>query len=217
MRVALIIAAGLGLTACRNSPAPVASRPSSDGPAAAPSPLDSSVTMTAPDSASPDVAPIPAHLARFPGLSVRQGDKIVPASEADVAVARGYATSADKGAAVDGRRLTILTARTRVKVGEPVRVIHVVETTRKGDELYVMGPKVVLGEHVDGTLRTDPAPATADPLDPTGVYDGAVVPAPAADYNYDVTEYAFDAPGPHTIVWKLGPLASNTLTVEVTP
>jgi hypothetical protein len=43
------------------------------------------------------------------------------------------------------------------------------------------------------------------------------VPAPAADYNWDITEYSFDAAGRHTVQWKLGALVSNTLTIEVAP
>jgi hypothetical protein len=164
-----------------------------------------------------DPGHVPAHLQQFPGLSVRRGDQIVAASDGDVAVARGYPTAVAKGDWVDQRRLTILTARTQVRVGEPVRVIHVVETTRPGDELHVMGPKAVLGEHVDGVLRTRPAPAVGDPLAPTGLYDGRVEPAPAVDYNWDMTEYTFDTAGRHTIQWKLGRLVSNPLMIEVVP
>jgi hypothetical protein len=215
MAMRALAAAGVVLMACSKSPAPAPSRTASDAPP--PPTRDSSVTMPPTDPASSDAVPVPPHLAHFPGLSVRQGDRIVPAPEADAAVARGYPTAATKGGWADGRRITILTARAAVTLGEPVRVVHVVESVRAGDELYVMGPKAVLGEHVDGVLRTAAAPAQADPLEPPGLYDGAVLPAPAADYNYDVTEYTFDRPGAHTIEWKLGPLQSNTLTIDVTP
>ena len=36
------------------------------------------------------------------------------------------------------------------------------------------------------------------------------MPAPAVDYSWDITEYRFDAAGPHTIEWKLGSLVSNS-------
>lgn len=160
--------------------------------------------------------PIPDHLKHFPGLSVRSGDQIVPAPEADAAVAKGYPAAAAKGPWLDGRRITILTRELRVKAGEPVRIIHVVESTRPGDALHVMGPKAVLGEHVDGKLATAPAPATGDPLAPTGVYDGRARPAPAVDYNYEITEYKLAA-GRHTVEWQLGALRSNQLAIDVIP
>jgi len=162
-------------------------------------------------------ANVPSHLRQFPGLSVRRGEQIVPAPEGDLGVARGYPTAPTKGAWIEQRRLTLLTARLRVHVGDPVRVIHVAETTRPGDQLYVMGPKPIRGEHVDGALRTPAAPASGDPLAPAGLYDGRVLPAPAVDYNWDITEYTFAAAGSHTIEWKLGPLVSNHLTLEVIP
>jgi hypothetical protein len=159
---------------------------------------------------------IPPHLKHFPGLSVRSGDRIVPAPEEDVAIARGYPTAPAKGAWIDGRRITILTRELRVKEGQPVRVIHVVESTRPGDSLYVMGPKAVLGEHVDGKLATAPAPASGDPLVPAGDYDGRVLPAPGVDYNYDITEHKLPV-GRHVIEWQLGALRSNQLAIEVVP
>jgi hypothetical protein len=162
-------------------------------------------------------ANVPSHLRQFPGLSVRRDDEIVPAPEADVQVARSYPGAPGKGVWIDQRRITLLTSRVRVRVGEPVRVIHVSETTRAGDQLYVMGPKPIRGEHVDGALRTAPAPTSGDPLAPAGLYDGRVMPAPVVDYNWDMTEYSFSSTGSHTIEWKLGALVSNQLVIEVTP
>jgi hypothetical protein len=160
--------------------------------------------------------PIPQHLKHFPGLQVRNGDRIVPAADDDQTVAAGYPAARTKGAWLEDRRLTILTRETRVKVDQPVRIVHVVESTRAGDALYVMGPKPVLGEHVDGKLVTAAAPGTGDPLVPPGDYDGRVQPAPAVDYNYDITEYRL-AVGRHTIEWQLGALCSNQLIIDVTP
>jgi hypothetical protein len=135
----------------------------------------------------------------------------------DTDVMRRYSTSVIKGNWVGHRRLTILTARAQVRIGEPVRVIHIVEITRPGDQLCVTGPKAVLGEHVDGVLRTGSAPAIGDPLAPTGRPEDRVAPAPAVDDNWDITEYTFDTAGRHTIEWKLGELVSNLLAIEVLP
>jgi hypothetical protein len=170
--------------------------------------------MTKPPDSSPE--PIPNHLKHFPGLSVRSSDTLVPASDDDLAVATGYPTFTAKGAWLDGRRITILTRELQVKANQPVRILHVTESTRAGDSLYVMGPKAVLGEYVDGKLATTAAPTTGDPLVPPGAYDGRVQPAPAADYNYDVTEYKLPV-GRHVIEWQLGPLHSNQLVIDVIP
>lgn len=201
----LLIGVSTLSSACR---AEMPASAQSSAPPASPSPV--------PMSNNAD-ANVPPHLRQFPGLSVRRGDEIVPAPEEDVQVARSYPHAPDKGAWLDQRRITILTAQARVRVGEPLRVIHVSETTRAGDQLYVMGPKPVRGEYVDGALRTASAPSSGDPLAPAGLYDGRVLPAPAVDYNWDITEYSFSSAGSHTIEWKLGALASNQLVVEVTP
>jgi hypothetical protein len=216
MRFSISCAVALGVAAC----GAVACHNSSPQPATAgnsPRPSPSTPAPSVNMSSLSDPSKVPAHLQQFPGLTVRRGDQIVEASGDDVAVARGYPTSVAKGSWVDQRRLTILTARAQVRIGEPVRVIHIVETTRPDDQLHVMGPKAVLGEHVDGVLRTGPAPVVGDPLAPTGLYDGRVEPAPAVDYNWDITEYTFDTTGRHTIEWKLGGLVSNLLAIEVLP
>jgi hypothetical protein len=160
--------------------------------------------------------PVPEHLQHFPGLSIRAGERVIAAPEADVAVARGYAAEPAKGPWVDGRRITVMTSALRVKADQPVRIIHIVESTRTGDSLHVMGPKAVLGEHLDGVLVSAAAPSTGDPLMPTEDYDGRVQPAPAVDYNYDITEYKLPV-GRHVIEWQLGPLRSNQLAIDVVP
>ncbi|HEX3476134.1 MAG TPA: hypothetical protein VHT91_14010 [Kofleriaceae bacterium] len=201
----LVIGLSMLVGACSGT-LPSSSQPNSSPAAAPPVPMSNNAD-----------ANVPPHLTAFPGLSVRRGDDIVPAPEEDVQIASGYASAPDKGSWIAQRRITLLTARLRVRVGEPVRVIHVSETTRAGDQLYVMGPKPIRGEYVDGALRTAPAPASSDPLVPAGLYDGRVMPAPAADYNWDVTEYSFSSSGSHTIEWKLGALVSNQLMIDVTP
>jgi hypothetical protein len=159
--------------------------------------------------------PTPEHLKHFPGLYIRVGDKIVDAPAADVAVAKGYAAFPDKGKVRKGVRITLLTARLQVAVNQEVRVIHVYEAVEKGHDVYVMGPKFVCEEYLDGVLATQPWKGP-------GVYDGAVMKSPWADYNWDITSYRFKEPGRHTIVWKGGDpgeesvgLESNTLVIEV--
>jgi hypothetical protein len=154
--------------------------------------------------------PIPPHLRHWPGLSVREGGRIVAAPPDDVAVAKGYPTAADKGTVVGGKRLTLLTAKLRYTPGEEVRVIHVLEAVEPGGEIFVMGPKRIYGEYVDGVPVT---PESA----PETVYDGPVLETPNVDYNYEITSYRFARPGRHRIHWQMGPVRSNTLEIEVVP
>jgi len=59
------------------------------------------------------------------GLLERKGDKIVAAPAEDLALAKTYHAFKDKGPLVAGQRITILTHKGRYKVGEPVRVLHI--------------------------------------------------------------------------------------------
>lgn len=154
---------------------------------------------------------IPRHLEQWPGLSVRQGDRIVEAPPEDVEVARSYPEFKDKGPVVGGRRITIMTRRRRHRVGEAVRVVHVLEVPEPGQQIFVMGPKAVTGEYVDGRAM---APDSADA---TTAYDGRVLQSPGVDYNYEITTYTFDAPGRHAIQWRMDDLRSNTLELEIVP
>lgn len=120
----------------------------------------------------------------------------------------------DKGAIRDDVRITIMTEKRTYEVGEEVRVLHVFEATAPGRDVHVMGPKPVHGEHVDGALAGPPSPPGDEPWIPT-VYDGAVVPGPAVDHNYAATTYTFAEPGTHEIQWRLGPLQSNVLEIEI--
>jgi hypothetical protein len=159
--------------------------------------------------------PIPKHLEHFPGLYQRKGTAIVDASPADVMVAKGYPRAKSKGktTGAPGQRLTLLTEKAKYEAGEEIHVIHVYEATEPGLEVYVMGPKPIYGEEVDGKLVTPPAIVPS-------AYDGAVMKSPWADYNYDITVYRLPK-GVHRIQWKSGSLgsplvlASNVLTVEV--
>ncbi|MGZ3418225.1 MAG: hypothetical protein ACXWUG_03830 [Polyangiales bacterium] len=197
----MLIFALIGAVGCGNTPPPakVASKPPPPKP-----------------SASAPEEPLPPHLAQFPGLYVRKGDQIIDAPPADVAVAKSYARSKEKGAVVDGHRLTILAAKHRYRVGEEVRVIHVHEVVASGEMVYVMGPKPIRGELLDGKLATPMVLADGDPFVPE-IYDGVTLQSPAADYNWEITSYRFSAPGTHRIQWRLGRFDSNVLTIEVGP
>jgi len=163
-----------------------------------------------------DSDPPPEHLSWWPGLYVREGDVIVDAPEEDQLVGMGYHLWEEKGEPLDGRRMTIMAAPGPVHVGDEVRVIHVVEAPEPGWEVYVMGPKTVYGEHLDGVPVTPAPPGWADPFVPE-LYDGAVLQSPAADYNYEMTSYVFQDPGVHRIQWIMDPWESNVLVVEVHP
>ena len=90
----------------------------------------------------------------------------------------------------------------------------VVEVAQPGHTVYIMGPKPVAGEHVDGKLVTPAPPSGGDPLAPD-TYDGATLPSPAVDYNYDITTYRFSTPGQRRVSWEMPPLKSNVLVLEV--
>lgn len=182
-----------------------------ESPRRPPQPRPVAAPVAAPPPAPPPApAPIPDYLKPPPQLFARAGGSIVPAPPGDHAVAATYATSPVRGPLHDGARITILTERTRYKVGEEVRVIHVLEAPEPGRELHVMGPKPIHDEYVDGTLRTPPPPAAA-------AYDGRVAPSPGVDWNYEVTTYTFATPGPHRIQWRGGGRESNVIELEVTP
>jgi hypothetical protein len=129
-------------------------------------------------------------------------------------VAERYGEWPDKGPERDGRRLTLLTDTARPRVGDDVRVLHVLEDVRPGRLLYLMGPKPVYGEELDGRPSTPPVPPGEDPFAP-GLYDGLVVDSPGIDANFEVTAYRFDEPGRHEVVWRAGDLESNTLELTI--
>jgi hypothetical protein len=131
------------------------------------------------------------------GLLERKGDKIVAAPAEDVALAKTYHVFKDKGRLVAGQRITIMTQKTRYRVGESVRVLHILEAVEPGKSVHLMGPKKVYDEYVDGKLATSKG-AGKDP------YRGMVADRPIADFNYEITTYAFTEPGAHTIQWKGG-------------
>jgi len=184
-------------------PVPPVERPAQARPTPPPAPPVVPVAPAAP-------AVIPDYLKQPPQLSARSGTSIVPAPPGDQAVAATYARSPIRGPLKDGVRITILTERAKYKVGDEVRVIHVLEAPEPGRELYVMGPKAIYSEYVDGVERTPPPPGAQ-------TYDGAVVPSPGADFNYEVTTYRFTAPGVHRIQWRADGRESNVIELEVAP
>lgn len=172
-------------------------------------------------SAAPEGASLPAYLTRLEKLDQayqRVGSEIVPLPLADVAALRAYPRLAEsaKGAAVGPahERLTITSAKTTYAPDEDIRILHVHEVAGPGREVYVMGPKAIYGESVDGEPRGRPSPPAVEP------YDGAVIASPAVDTNYEPTVYRLPR-GKHTIVWRSTTLSSttmltsNTLTIEV--
>ena len=164
-----------------------------------------------------EAAPTPSYLKGKPdALYARAGSKIVKAPPEDLAVARGYAAFPNKGALHGGRRITIMSAKREYRVGETVRVVHVLEALTPGYGIHVMGPKPVLEEYVNGKLVSPPRGGLT-------VYDGAVVASPGVDFNYEVSRHTFTAPGKYEIVWRGGghpiegdlKLRSNTLEISV--
>ena len=131
-------------------------------------------------------------------------------------VAEAYESWPDKGQLSDGRRLTLLAEQTTLAPGDTVRVAHVYELTQPGGSLYVMGPKPVYGEQLDGRPVTPAPPAGDDPLAPLD-YDGRVLPSPGIDHNFETTSYKFNRPGEHELTWRIGELESNTLAIDVRP
>ncbi len=191
--------------------------------AAVPSETKGSPSVTAAPAPAPAPTPtstdeLPAYLAHLEkdgDLYARVGATIVDAPAADIAVLRAYPRFLGKGPLTPkGERLTLLTAKTSYLASEEIRVIHVHEATKAGVELYVMGPKAIYGEYVDGKLASKAAKAPIDG------YDGAVIKSPEADHNYEVSVHKLPV-GTHTLQWRFATLSgptvidSNVLTIEV--
>lgn len=151
---------------------------------------------------------------RNPQLFVRDGDRILDAPAEDTAVASQYPQWPGKGVIVDGRRITIMAAQRNYRVGEEIRVIHVYEVIDARHRLFVSGPKRVKGEYVNGVLASDEEDRTGQSVEPSD-YDGRVVPGPGVDFNFEITRYELSTPETLRIEWRVGPLASNTLSVDV--
>ena len=172
-------------------------------------------------SSPPEGTALPKYLAALEKLDSayeRSGERLVPIPAADVVALRAYPRLevSAKGVPVGPahERLTLTTAKTIYASDEDIRVLHVHEVAGPGREVYVMGPKAIYGESVDGEPRGRPSPPAVEP------YDGAVIASPAVDTNYEPTVYRL-LHGKHTIVWRSTTLSSttmltsNTLTIEV--
>ena len=131
-------------------------------------------------------------------------------------VLAAYADWVERGELYRGRRLTIMTADTTCQTNETVRVDHVLEAVTPGYDLYVMGPKPVFSEYINGKLQgagvTEHDPA--DPFAPAE-YDGRVLTSPGIDANFAPTFYRFPRPGRYEICWQPGAWRSNTLVIVV--
>jgi len=149
------------------------------------------------------------------GLYVRKDDQIIEAREQDVVVAKAYQEWSDKGSVIDGRRLTIMVKKHTYDVNEEVRIIHVLEAPLPGYKIYVMGPKRIFDEYVNGHLQGEEISLDqTDPFAPAD-YDGRVLDSPATDLNFEITTYSFAHPGVYEICWQPGKWKSNFLKIEV--
>ncbi len=147
-------------------------------------------------------------------LFTRLDGQIVPLPSPDGDLGANYKDWVDKGVPMAGRRLSIATLHAKYKVGETFHVIHVLETVSEDLDAYIMGPKEVFGEYLDGIPSSRAWTAGEDPFTPLE-YDGRVVRGPYWDAHFIHTNYTFMRPGTHEIVWRLGGLQSNTLKVEI--
>lgn len=155
------------------------------------------------------------HLLVWGGLSVLKDGRFVDAPQEDQVLAKSYPLHEEKGPWIDSTRITILSLKSVYEVNEEIRIVHVVESIKPEYELYIMGPKIIYGEYINGELVSEPVPeGVSDPLIPM-IYDGAVLKTPAVDYNYNISLYSFETPGEYKIQWDLGNLKSNTLKITV--
>ncbi len=148
------------------------------------------------------------------GASFRKVAPLLSLRPEDEQLLATYDSFDDRGVPANGYRITLLTATPSIAVNEVVGIVHVCESVSDDAPLYVMGPKPVWGEYVDGVLATDPSPTPSNPFE-LASYDGRVLPGPGIDGNYEVTQYQFSEPGVHTVQWRLEPTVSNMLRFTV--
>jgi hypothetical protein len=206
----------LATSACRRDEVSAKAVPSEQRSVAVPAPHEE----CPPDVETPPLVPLPEYVARiatgeiYVRVKSDAGPDLITAPPEDLAVVRAYPTGRIRGPLVGGTRVTILTAKKSYRVGEEIRVIHVAEFTKPGEEVFVMGPKPVTGEYLDDALVSEPVPAWG-PFT-TIIYDGAVVKSPWADTNYEITTYRIGTPGLHRLQWRAGSVLSNVLCLRVT-
>lgn len=140
-----------------------------------------------------------------------QCGSIAEAPVSRLALEKTYRAAENKGKVMYGMRRTILTQKRRYKVGEPVRVFHVLESVRDGIEMGLGGPNRICSEYVDDKL--------ADNKKCGGSYfvSESVVRHPIVIFNFDVSNYCFNEPGKHTISWKFMQGESNLIKLNIEP
>lgn len=149
----------------------------------------------------------------FRGLSDRVGNQIHEAGLNDIQTLMSYSKDSPKGMFLNGRCIAILSEKTTYTVDEEVRIIHVFETINKEEELLINGPKQVYGEFVNEKLSTKLSSVDDYPWLP--FYDGKAIKGPGIDYNFEITKYQFKKLGTYNILWKVGNLESNAISITV--
>lgn len=149
-------------------------------------------------------------------LYERKGAAIVAAPASDLALARSYRGLKYKGEIVNGVRKTIMTRKQRYRIGEPVRVIHVLESVQYGPQMSLMGPEPICTEYVDDKLADNQFCHGSRSV------SGGVTWYPSTNFNFDISTYRFNEPGIHTIRWKSGYFQdrrseSNLIKISIEP
>ena len=151
----------------------------------------------------------------IPPLQYRENGEWVTAPAEVQNLAQLFVDQPCKGQSSGGICLSILPSSTLVNLEESVFIIHVFESLSSQESLYPMGPKEVVGEYVNGSLKTAPASNGVDAWLSSN-YDGPTVSGPGKDFHFELTRYSFDKTGVYQIVWKPGDLTSNTISISVT-
>jgi hypothetical protein len=138
---------------------------------------------------------------------------LVPAPAELRDLLRSYPQTRARGPLLGGRRLTLLATKRAVAIDEGVDILHVVEVESEGVELYIMGPKEVVGMYVDGHLVGEPAPPGYRFV--SDEYNGRVLSSPGVDTNWEISRYKLQQVGRHRVQWRAGGFASNVLCIDV--
>lgn len=150
----------------------------------------------------------------FRGLYfIDKNGEITEADSAEVNLVLYYNPQSNTKKFVNEERVTILSKKTNYAVNEPVKIVHLFESSSANNELYINGPKQIYDEYVNSSLKTETAASNSYPW--TTIYDGEVIQAPGIDYAFDITEYQFNEPGTYLIQWKPVGLESNLLKIIV--
>gem|GEM_PF-3193424 len=140
--------------------------------------------------------------------------KVVEAPVQEQNLVRTYPEFASKGPVHEKQRLSIMSAKARIRTGDTLSVVHVYEALDTGLIVSVLGPKKPMGVFINDSLVSRAYMEGDDPF-VYGIYEGFVVKSPAIDYNFDIPRYVFTKPGVYRIQWRLGKLVSNELVITV--